>query len=118
MADQWIIYHNPRCSKSRATMAILEEAGVEPQVVEYLKQAPTAVELEGLFKKLGREPQTVMRFGESVARALGLSKNDQRSRQEWIQLIVDNPILLERPIVVRGDQARLGRPPETVRELL
>lgn len=118
MADKWIIYHNPRCSKSRATMGILEEAGIEPQVVEYLKQAPTTAELDGLFKKLGREPQTVIRFGESVAKDLGISKNDQRSRKEWIKLIADNPILLERPIVVRGDQARLGRPPEAVRELL
>lgn len=114
----WTIYHNPRCSKSRATLALLNEAGVEPDIIEYLKDTPTAAELDALFRKLGREPQTVMRFGEGVAKELGLHKDDERSRDEWIRLIVEHPILLERPIVVRGAQARLGRPPETVRELL
>lgn len=113
----WTIYHNPRCSKSRQTMALLQEQGIEPRVVEYLKDAPSVAELDALFKKLDREPQTAMRFGESVARELGLSKQDQRSRAEWLALIAEHPILLERPIVVHGAQARLGRPPETVREL-
>lgn len=118
MTKPWVIYHNPRCSKSRATMGILEGAGVAPQVVEYLKTPPSAAELDAIFTKLGCEPQAVMRFGENAAKALGISKNDERSRQAWIQLIVDNPILLERPIVVHGDAARVGRPPEAVRELL
>lgn len=114
----WTIYHNPRCSKSRQTLALLHEAGVEPRVVEYLKDRPTAAELDAVFRKLGREPQTVVRFGEDVARELGLGKDDRRSREEWIRLIVEHPILLERPIVVHGGEARLGRPPEAVRELL
>lgn len=117
MSEQWTIYHNPRCSKSRATLAILEAAGVEPHVVEYLQDTPTATELDVIFKKLGREPQSVMRFGETVAKELGLHKDDARPRDEWIRLIVEHPILLERPIVVHGAQARLGRPPEAVKEL-
>ncbi len=113
----WTIYHNPRCSKSRQTLALLQEAGIEPQQVEYLKAPPTAAELDALCRKLGVEPPAVMRFGESVAKDLGLSKADSRSRAEWLELIAANPILLERPIVVHGIHARLGRPPETVREL-
>lgn len=113
----WTIYHNPRCSKSRQTLALLQEAGIEPTVIEYLKTAPTAAELDAVFRKLGLEPPAVMRFGEEVAKALGLRKDDERSREQWLSLIVDNPVLLERPIVVHGKTARIGRPPEAVREL-
>lgn len=118
MPPSWTIYHNARCSKSRAALAILEQAGIQPRIVEYLKDTPTASALDALFRKLGREPQAVMRFGEAIAKALGLHANDVRSRAEWIQLIVEHPILLERPIVVHGDAARVGRPPENVKELL
>ncbi|HEX7381031.1 MAG TPA: arsenate reductase (glutaredoxin) [Nevskiaceae bacterium] len=114
----WTIYHNPRCSKSRQTLALLREAGVQPRIVEYLETPPTATELDAILRKLGREPEAVIRFGESVAKELGLHKTDRRERAEWIQLIVEHPILLERPIVVHGDDAQLGRPPEAVRELL
>lgn len=114
----WTIYHNPRCSKSRQTLALLQDAGVQPRVVEYLKTPPTAAQLDAILRKLGRAPETVIRFGESVARELGLHKTDQRERGEWIRLIAEHPILLERPVVVHGDQARLGRPPEAVRDLL
>ncbi|HEU0198480.1 MAG TPA: arsenate reductase (glutaredoxin) [Nevskiaceae bacterium] len=114
----WTIYHNPRCSKSRAAKAILDAAGIDARVVEYLKDPPTAAELDRIFTQLGCEPQAVMRFGESVAKELGLHASDVRSRAEWLDLIVTHPILLERPIVVHGNQARLGRPPEAVNELL
>ena len=114
----WTIYHNPRCSKSRQTLMLLREAGIEPQVVEYLKTPPSAAELDRIFRRLGVEPTAVMRFGESVAKELSLSNSDRRSRRDWIKLIVDNPVLLERPIVVHGERAALGRPPEAVKALL
>lgn len=112
------IYHNPRCSKSRETLALLTDAGIEPEIVEYLKTPPTAAELDALCRKLGLEPQALLRFKEAEAKALGLSAKDARPRAEWLRLLAEHPVLIERPIVVRGAQARLGRPPEAVRELL
>lgn len=111
------IYHNPRCSKSRTTLKLLEEAGHEPAVVEYLKAPLDAEQLERVFAALGKPPQEVMRFNEQIAKDLGLKAKDDRSREEWIRLIANNPILLERPIVVVGNEARVGRPPEQVLEL-
>ncbi|TAM12803.1 MAG: arsenate reductase (glutaredoxin) [Nevskiaceae bacterium] len=118
MPSSWTIYHNPRCSKSRATLAILHDAGIQPAVVEYLKDTPTAAELDATFRKLGCEPPVAMRFGEPAAKELGLHASDVRPRAEWLRLIVEHPILLERPIVIHGDTARIGRPPERVKELL
>lgn len=114
----WTIYHNPRCSKSRQTLALLQAAGIEPTVVEYLKTPPDFKTLDTVFRALGVEPPEAMRFGEDVARQLGLQNTDARSRAEWLMLIVEHPVLLERPIVVHGARARLGRPPDAVRELL
>jgi len=113
----WKIYHNPRCSKSRQTLGLLQEAGIDPQVIEYLKTPPGVDELNAILDKLGVEPPAVMRFEEAIAKQLGLAKTDSRSRAEWLTLIAEHPILLQRPIVVHGTQARLGRPPEAVREL-
>lgn len=112
------IYHNPRCSKSRATLALLNDAGVEPEIVEYLDTAPSAAEIDQLCRRLGVEPNEIVRFNEGVAKELGLTKADQRPRKEWLELIAAHPILLERPIVVRGEEARVGRPPEAVKDLL
>lgn len=111
------IYHNPRCGKSRQTLALIREAGVEPEVIEYLKSPPNAGELDGLLKRLDLEPRDVMRKGEQVYKELGLAKQDL-SRAEAIRIMVENPILIERPIVVKGKQAVLGRPPENVDALL
>lgn len=111
------IYHNPRCSKSRQTLALIEESGVELQVIEYLKTPPTADELDSLLKKLKREPQDLMRKGEDIYRELKLSEREL-SREEAIAIMVEHPKLIERPIVVKGRQAVLGRPPENVNELL
>lgn len=111
------IYHNPRCSKSRATLKLLEEAGHAPTVVEYLKQPPDADRLDAIFAALGKAPQEAMRFNEQIAKDLGLKAKDERPRAEWLALIAEHPILLERPIVVVGDEARVGRPPEQVLEL-
>lgn len=111
------IYHNPRCSKSRATLKLLEEAGQAPTVVEYLKQPLDTKQLDALFSALGKPPKEAMRFNEQIARDLGLKATDERPRAEWLALIAEHPILLERPIVAVGGEARIGRPPEQVLEL-
>ena len=111
------IYHNPRCSKSRATLELLQQKGVEPDIVLYLEQAPSATALEKIVQQLGVPVTEIIRFGEDVAKELGLHKNDQRSVKDWCQLIAAHPILLERPIVVHNNKARVGRPPEQVLDI-
>lgn len=110
------IYHNPRCSKSRAALALLREHGVEPRIIEYLETPPSAAELRVLVERLGISPRALVRGGEDVFK----SKYGERTLTdaEWIAAMVADPILIERPIVVRGDRAVLGRPPEKVCELL
>jgi len=112
------IYHNPRCSKSRQALQLLRDAGVEPEVVEYLKTPPSATELDALCAALGCEPQAILRFGEDRAKELGLKAGDARKRDEWLRLLADNPVLIERPIAVDGRRAVLARPPEQVLSLL
>jgi arsenate reductase len=111
------IYHNPRCSKSRQALSLLEEAGVQPTVVKYLETPPSSAELDALLRKLGLEPRDLMRTGEDVYDELGLATKSL-SRDEAIRIMVEHPILIERPIVVVGDRAVVGRPPERVRDLL
>ena len=111
------ILHNPRCSKSRKTLALIEQAGGEPEVVLYLENPPTADELDEILEKLGLEPAGLMREGEEVYRDLGLGGREL-SRQEAIDLMVAHPKLIQRPIVIAGERAVLGRPPENVNELL
>lgn len=111
------ILHNPRCSKSREALALLRERGVEPRVVEYLKTPPSAAELEGILRAAGLEPRDLMRKGEDVYRELGIGAGDF-SREELVDLMVRHPVLIERPVVVSGDRAVVGRPPERVLELL
>ena len=111
------IYHNPRCSKSRQTLGLIRDAGEEPEVVEYLQNPPTQKELDNLLKLLGLEPQALMRKGEAVYKELGLGKKNL-SRKEAIKVMLENPKLIERPIVVKGNRAVLGRPPENVNKLL
>jgi arsenate reductase len=111
------IYHNPRCSKSRLTLQRIADAGVEPEVIEYLKTPPMANELDGVLKKLGLEPRELMRTKEAVYKELGRA-GKELSRGDAIQVMIENPILIERPIVVAGNKAILGRPPENVDELL
>jgi arsenate reductase (glutaredoxin) len=112
------IFHNPRCSKSRKTLELLAENGVEPTIVEYLLNTPTVDELADVSAKLGMEPQQMIRFKEAAAAELGIAASDNRSPSEWLGLIAANPTLLERPIVVSGDRAVIGRPPENVLQLL
>lgn len=111
------IYHNPRCSKSRQALALLEERGIAPRVVEYLRRPPSAPELKAILKKLGLRPRDLLRKGEPLYAELGLKDRDVDD-DSLIALMVANPILIERPIVVSGNKAALGRPPESVLEIL
>ncbi len=110
------MYHNPRCAKSRQTLALLAEQGVEANVVEYLKTPPDAETLDELLQKLKLEPRELMRTKEDEYAALGLA--EVADRAQLIQAMAEHPILIERPIVVKGSQARIGRPPERVLALL
>lgn len=111
------ILHNPRCSKSRATLELLREHGVDPEVVLYLEQPPTASELEQWLQALAWEPRQLMRRKEAEYAELGLDE-PALSRAALIQAMVEHPRLIERPIVIRDGRVRLGRPPEAVLELL
>ncbi len=117
MSTETIIYHNPRCSKSRQTLALLEENGVTPTVVEYLNHPPDAATLQKLLSMLDLEPRELMRQKESVYKELDLS-NPALDSADLIAAMQTNPILIERPIVVRGDKAVIGRPPENVLAIL
>lgn len=108
------IYHNPRCTKSRQTLALLRENNVEPEVIEYLKDPPDKATLDGLVKKLGIAPAQLIRKKEH--RELGLPETDDAD--ELLTQMAANPKIIERPIVVVGQKARLGRPPENVLEIL
>ena len=111
------IYHNPRCSKSRATLKLLEERGIAPEIVEYLKTPPDAATLDELLTKLGLEPRNLMRRKEAPYRENGLD-DETLTREALIAAMVADPILIERPIVVSGGKAALGRPPEAVLDIL
>ncbi|CUA85130.1 arsenate reductase (glutaredoxin) [Pseudidiomarina woesei] len=114
---QVTIYHNPRCSKSRQTLQLLEQNGIEPQVVEYLKTPPSVPELKTLVKQLGFiSARELMRSKEDAYKAQNLAEVTDESA--LLEAMASEPKLIERPIVVVGDQARLGRPPEAVLELL
>jgi arsenate reductase len=116
MADEYTIYHNPRCTKSRATLELLTGRGIEPKVVEYLKTPPTAKELKAIVAKLGIKPEELVRKGEDIYKEKFAGKT--LTDAQWIQALAANPILIERPIVVRGDKAVIGRPPENVEKIL
>ncbi len=117
MSTETIIYHNPRCSKSRQTLALLEEHGVSPTVIEYLNNPPDAATLQKLLTLLNLTPRELMRQKESVYAELQLS-NPSIGDDDLIAAMQANPILIERPIVVRGEKAAIGRPPENVLAIL
>ena len=110
------IYHNPRCSKSRKTLALLQENGVEPDVILYLDNIMTAGELRNLLVKLGISPMQLVRKGEAVWKEK--YKGKELSDDQIIEAMIANPKLIERPIVVKGQLAVLGRPPENILELI
>ncbi|MES9906364.1 MAG: arsenate reductase (glutaredoxin) [Sedimenticola sp.] len=111
------IYHNPRCSKSRQTLQLLQEQGVEPEIREYLKTPPEREELIRVLDMLGIEPRELMRQKEAEYKEAGLD-NPQLTRDQLIQGMLDNPKLIERPIVIKEGRAAIGRPPEKVLEIL
>ena len=113
-----IMYHNPRCSKSRQTLERIRTAGVEPRIVDYLKTPLDVAELDRICAMLGCEPTQIIRKKEARFRELGLSLDDKKSRAEWLKILAANPVLIERPIVVKGRRAVMGRPPENVDKLL
>ena len=117
MSDSVTIYHNPRCSKSRETLALLEERGILPVVVPYLDDPPDAPTLKRLLSQLGLSPRELMRRKEKRYRDLGLD-HPALSEDDLIRAMTENPILIERPIVVTPRGAALGRPPEKVLEIL
>ena len=111
------IYHNPRCSKSRQSLALLEENNVTADVVEYLKTPPSKDELESILNLLGMEPRELMRKHEAPYKENNLD-DASLSRDELIDAMIKHPILIERPIVIKGNQATIGRPPETILDIL
>ncbi|UNH41207.1 arsenate reductase (glutaredoxin) [Moellerella wisconsensis] len=118
MSTAVTFYHNPRCSKSRETLALVESMGIKPQVIEYLNTPPSVAELAQLLSALGFEDaRQLIRTKDELYQQLGLA-NPELSQVQLLQAVHENPKLIERPIVVAGNKARLGRPPEQVKEIL
>ena len=109
------IYHNPRCSKSRQTLQLIKNAGVEPEIIEYLNDIPSKEELKSVINMLGMKPYDLLRRGESDFKEN--YKGKDLSDSQWIDAMIKYPKLIERPIVVKGKKAVIGRPPENVKEL-
>ncbi len=110
------IYHNPRCRKSRESLAFLKEKGIEPEIILYLKTPPSFDELKDLISKLGVEPLELIRKKEAIFKEN--FKGKDLSADEWINAMVEYPKLIERPIIVNGDRAVVGRPKENIEEIL
>lgn len=114
--DEFVIYHNPRCSKSRVVLELLQQRGITPKIIEYLKIPPTKDELRDVIKKLGIKPEALLRKNEEVFKEHFSDRN--LSDAECVTAMAENPVLIERPIVIRGGRAVVGRPLERVLELL
>lgn len=110
------IYHNPRCSKSRETLELIKAKGEQIKIVEYLKTPPTYAELKRILMKLHMRPEQILRKTELLYKEKFKKKNF--TDDEWIKIMTEHPVLIERPIVVKGNKALLGRPPENVLNLL
>jgi arsenate reductase len=117
MTDQVTIYHNPRCSKSRQTLQLIRDRGTDPLVIEYLQTPPDSTTLGDVLDALGCQPRDLMRTGEALYTELKLD-SDALSRADLIEAMVTHPILIERPIVTVAGQVRIGRPPESVLDIL
>lgn len=114
-----VILHNPRCSKSRQTLKLLEDANIKLDIIEYLKDTPSLEELDYICRLLGVEPQMIIRVNEKLFTELGLSLNDkQKTRKQWLQILKDYPKLIERPIVIYKNNAIISRPPERVYNII
>jgi len=110
----YTIFHNPKCNKSRATLKNLNSKGVEPKIIEYLKNPPTKDELKEIINKLKIQPSELVRFKEGKAIELGISAEDNLTHHQWLSIMTENPVLIERPIVISEKGAVIGRPPENV----
>ena len=117
MSDEVRIFYNPKCSKCRLTMDILNDKGVNTRVIEYLSTPPSHAELNEVLELLGIEPRELMRTHETPYKEHNLA-NPELNREQLIQAMVDNPLLIERPIVIKGNKATIGRPPEKVLDIL
>lgn len=115
MSETIRVYHNARCSKSRSACSLLQEKGVALEIVEYLKTPPSRAELAELVRKLGVPAESIVRTGEDIYKSD--YKGRSLSEDGWLDALAAHPILIERPIVVRGERAVVGRPPEKVLEL-
>lgn len=113
-----IFYHNPRCRKSRETLKIAQEKNIKFEIVEYLNHPPDKQQLKMILKGLGKKPLEIMRTQEKVFKELKLSKKDERADDEWIDIMINNPKLIERPILIYENKVALGRPPESILEIL
>lgn len=111
------IYHNPRCSKSRQTLELLQSKGIEPEIIEYLKNPPSKSTLKKLLSMLNMEPRELMRKKEAAYKEAGLD-NDSLGKEALLDAMREHPILIERPIVVANNRAAIGRPPESVLDIL
>ena len=111
------IYHNPRCSKSRQTLELLKTEGIDPEIIEYLNTPPDKATLKEILKLLGLAPRDLMRKNESIYKE-GRLDDDNLSDDELIDAMIETPILIERPIVLANGKAMIGRPPESVLEIL
>lgn len=110
------MYHNPRCRKSRETLALLQEHNQDPEIILYIEDTPTEDELKAVIKKLGITPVQLLRKGEKIFKEE--FKGKELTDSQWIKAMIQYPKLIERPIVIKGKKAMLGRPPENVLELL
>jgi len=111
------IYHNPRCSKSRQTLQLLNEQGIEPRIVDYLNSPPSVAGLKNILALLDMRPRNLMRKNESVYKESGLN-DENLSDEQLIAAMLEHPVLIQRPIVLANGKARIGRPPESVLEIL
>ena len=111
------IFHNPRCSKSRKTLALLEQQNIQPEIIEYLKIPPTAPQLSDIINMLDIEPRALLRKGEMLYKELDLA-DLSLSNEQLIDIMCKNPKLIERPIVISNGKAKIGRPPESVLDIL
>lgn len=117
MSKSFTMLHNPRCSKSRQTLELLRSRGVEPKIVDYLKVPPSVAELQDILRALGLEARDLLRKNEPPYKELGLM-DPSLDEVQLLQAVVEQPILLQRPIVICGKRAVIGRPPENVLDLL
>ena len=112
-----IIYHNPRCSKSRQALSLLHEKNIDTDIVEYLKTPPTVSELKDILLKLGYKPRQLLRKNEQIYKDLDLG-SDGKTDDDLVNAMIDNPILIERPIIISGGQVTIGRPAESILDIL